>query len=163
MTARHAGMAAILALLLAGAAGWWWTRPERQIRAILDDVAAALTHEGGESGLETLAAAAAIQEHLAENVSVDIGESRRIEGRDAVVTAVARRRAQTTPMRLRFLDPRITFTDDVASVAVTAEVTTGEAGADVVNVHQVAATIRQSNDRWVVASVRASPLPEPPS
>jgi hypothetical protein len=164
MTARNAGMAAVLALLLAATAGWWWTRPERQIHAILDDIAAALTHEGGDSGLQALAAAAAIEKHLAEDVAVDVGGERGIQGRDAVVTAAARLRSQTTAMRVRFLDPRITFADDAAaSVTVTAEVTTGEAGADVVNVHQVTATIRQSNDRWVVASAHASPLPEPPS
>ena len=52
MSPRNARIGALLAFLaVVPAAYWWWTRPQRQIRAIFDDVAAAPTYDRGESGL----------------------------------------------------------------------------------------------------------------
>jgi hypothetical protein len=156
MTLRKAGIAAVLALLAAAAAYWWWMRPERQIQGILDDVAATFTHDGAESGLEALAAVAAVETHLASDVSIQAPDSTRIDGRQEAITAAARVRAATRMMRLRFFDPRITFAGDAsATVAVTIEVTRRtESGKDLVDVHDVTATIQKSDDRWVVSSAR---------
>ena len=164
MGPRNVRIGAILGLLAAGAtAYWWWTRPERQIRAILDDVAGALTYEAGTSGLETLAAVATLEPHLADDVSVQAGGAPTIEGRDAVITAGARLRARTPAMRVRFFDTRITFADDrTATLVTTAEAaTTTAAGEQRVEVHQVLATVTRSADRWVVSNARASSTSEP--
>jgi hypothetical protein len=164
MGPRTVGIGAILALLAAGAtAYWWWARPERQIGAILDDVAGALTYEAGTSGLEPLAAVATLERHLADEVSVQAGGAPTIEGRDAVISAGARLRARTPAMRVRFLDTRITFADDrTATPVATAEAAmTTVAGAQRLEVHQVLATVTRSADRWVVSNARASSISEP--
>jgi hypothetical protein len=157
MTRATARIGAILALLAAGAAAWWWMRPERQIDTILHDVASAFTHERPDSGIETLAAVAAIEKHLAADVSIQARDSR-IDGRAEVITAAARVRTARPAMRVQFYDRRIAFASDTeASVTVTAEVTTGTAsGEDVVDVHQVRATVRKIDGRWVVSTARAS-------
>jgi hypothetical protein len=164
MGPRTVRIGAILALLATGAtAYWWWRRPERQIRAILDDVAEALTYEAGTGGLETLAAVAALEPHLADDVSVQAGGAAAIEGRDAVVTAGARLRARTPAMRVRFFDTRITFADDrTATLVATAEAALKTtAGEQRVEVHQVLATVTRQADRWVVSIARASSASEP--
>ena len=164
MSPRNARIGALLAFLaVVAAACWWWTRPERQIRAILDDVAAALTDDRGESSLQALAAVAALEKHLAPLISVQTGDAPSIEGRDAVITAGARWRARTPAMRVRFLDPRITFSDDrTATLVASAEalVWTGT-GEQRVDRRRVTATITRAADRWVVSIARASPVSEP--
>ena len=164
MSPRNGRIGAILALLAAGAlAWWWWTRPERQIHAILDATATALSSEAGESGLETLAAVAALEPHLADDISVQAGDTPAIDGREAVITAGARLRARQPAMRVRFLDPRITFADaDTATVAATAEAAvTTAGGAQRVDLYQVIGTVTRRAGRWVVSIARASPIPEP--
>jgi hypothetical protein len=157
MTPRIRGIAAVLALVAAAGAGiWWWNSPSRQIQAILDDVATALTRQDDESGLATLSAVAVLEKHLAPDVSIYVDDSIAIEGRDAVITAAARARTRPMAMRVRFFDARVTFTSDqAANVAVTAEVTvrTGSGPEEVV-VHQVAAAIQRPHDRWLVSSAR---------
>jgi len=159
MNPRKAGIAAVLALLAVGAACWWWIRPERQIQAILDDVAAAFTHQGAEGGLDALAAAAALQRHLASDISIEGLDSTRIEGRQEVITAAARVRARSPMMRVRFFDPRIAFASETsATVTVTTEVTARtESGEDLVDVHHVTATFHKPADRWVVSTARIAP------
>lgn len=159
MSRRNLRIAAVLALLIALAAGYrWWSSPERQIRAILADVAAAFTHDGRDSGLEALAAAARLQPHLAEDVTLQAGTATAISGRDAAVTAAARIRSASGGMRVRFFDPRIAVTDEArASLSVTSEVTTrSDSGEDVVDVLQVTATLERTADRWVVTSARTA-------
>lgn len=156
MTHRSARIL-IIVVVAAAAAGawWWWSRPTRQIQAILGAVATALTSEPGESSLETLAAAAALERHLAEDVVVEGGDGESIVGRDAVITAAARARAQR-PRRLRFFDPRITLVGDgEATVVVTAEaIAQSAAGDGEVEVYQVMAILRRSDRRWLVSTAR---------
>jgi SnoaL-like domain len=158
MTRRNAGIAAVLALFLAAAVGYrWWTSPERQIRAILDDVAAAFTFEAPESGLDALAGAAALQRHLAPEATVEMpGAS--ISGRDQVVTAAARTRAAHQEMRLRFFDAVVRLDGEAsADVEATAEVTTAAGGGErLVSVYRVEARVAAREGRWQVVDVRAS-------
>lgn len=156
MTRRHAGIAAVVALLVAGGAFHrWWTGPERQIRAILDAVAAAMTHAEPDTGLQSLSAAAALQPHLALDVVVETPDTR-IGGRHEVVAVAARVRAASPALRLRFFDPRVRLTGETsATLSATAEViTTNESGEDLVDVHQVVATVDKAGDRWVVSHAR---------
>jgi hypothetical protein len=140
----------------------WWTSPERQILAILDASAAAFTHQEPESGLNALAAVAAIQHHLAPDISIE-GDAVRISGRPDAITAAARVRAASPMMRVRFFDPRISMADDrSATVSATAEVTTRDASDnEVVEVRQLTAVVARPDDRWVVSSVRAASDREP--
>ena len=159
MTRRHLQIGAALALLVAAGLGVrWCTSPERQIRAILDSVASAFTHDGTSSGLDALTAVAALQRHLALAVTIETAGGARIDGRQDVITAAARLRAASTPMRVRFFDPRIGLRgDDAATVVVTAEVTTRTAsGQDAAEVHQVTAAVQKSEGRWVVSSAAAN-------
>ena len=141
----------------------WWASPERQIRAILDDVAAAFTHEAPESGLTALGAVAALEDHLALDISIEVNGSPRISGRRDAITAAARLRAASPMMRVRFFDPRIAFAGDrSATVSATAEVTTRDAsGEETVEVRQVTAGVAKPDDRWVVSSVRSASDREP--
>lgn len=160
-----ARIAAVLALLAVGAAAYrWWTSPTRQIHAILSGVAAALSHDEPDAGLQSLSAAAALQQHLAVDVSLETPQSR-IAGRQEVIAAAARLRAARPTMRVRFFDPEIAFAGETsATVRVTAEVTTGnDSGEDVVDVHQVLATVEETNDRWVVSRACTVPDGEPAS
>lgn len=155
MPPRKAAIPAFL-VLLAGAAYWWWMRPERQIQAILDDVAVAFTHDAKDSGLQSLAAVAALRPHLADDVSFEGPGSARIEGREEVITAAARVRAGSQRRRVRFFDPEVTLTGDAsATVTVTSEVATGtESGQDSLDVHRVTATLHRIANRWVVSNAR---------
>ena len=153
----HRARILMIVVVAAAAAGawWWWSQPTRQIRAILGDVATALTSEPGESSLETLGAAAALERHLAEDVVVERRDGESIAGRDAVITAAARARAQR-PRRLRFFDPRITLVGDgEATVVITAEaITQSAAGNGEVEVYEVMATLRRADGRWLVSTAR---------
>jgi hypothetical protein len=88
----------------------------------------------------------------------------RFAGRQEIVALAARVRAATPMMRVRFFDPRITVVDASATLAVTAEVTTRHDSAqDVVDVHQVTASLAEIDDKWVVSSARLVPGREPAS
>jgi hypothetical protein len=165
MSRRTLRIVAVLALAAAVAAAYrWWVSPERQIRAILDDVAAAFTHESRGSGLDALANVAALQRHLADNITVAAADGTRIAGRQEVITAAARIRAAAPARRVRFFDPRISIDGGRATLAVTAEVTTrADSGEDLVDVHQVRATLARPQGRWLVSEARTVPRAEPSS
>jgi hypothetical protein len=159
MTLRKAGIAAGLALLAAAAASWWWMRPERQIQAILDDVAAAFTHEVKDSGLEALAAVAALRPHLAPTVTIERPGAAPIEGREGAITAGARVRAASARLRVRFFDPEMMFSgDSSATMIVTSQVATGtESGQDLIDIYRVTATLQRIANRWVVSNAHIAP------
>ena len=166
MHRRNLRIAAVLALVVAAVAGYrWWVSPERQIRAILADVEAAFTHDAPGSGLDALTDVAALQKHLAEDVSIDANDGMRIAGRQDVITAAARVRAASPARRLRFFDARIAFDNaTAATVVATAEVTTrSDSGEDLVDVHRVTATVVKPERRWVVTNARVVPVGAPES
>jgi hypothetical protein len=101
------------------------------------------TYDEAGSGLDALTAVAALQKHLAADVVIERGKS----------------------LRVRFFDARIARADDASvTVSVTAEVMTrGDSGEDVVDVHQVVATLTTPLDRWVVTTARTVPDREPDS
>ena len=68
---RVAIVIAALAALLGGY--WWWSNPARHVHRLLSDVASALSHDGAEADLRSIAAVASLQAHLTPDVSVDIG------------------------------------------------------------------------------------------
>jgi hypothetical protein len=164
MGRRSAQIVAVLAVIAVGAWGWaWWSSPERRIRAMLDDVAAAFTHDEPATGLDALTAAAALQRHLAVDVRIVPPGGAPIDGRDAAVSAAARLRAASPARRVRFFDPEIQLDGDAsARLAVTAEVTTRtSSGQDLVEAHQVAAALIERDGRWQVSSASTARGGEP--
>ena len=164
MPRRIPQIAAVLAVIVVAAASWtWWRSPERQIRAILDDVAEAFTHDEPASGIEALTAAASLQRHLASDVRIQPPRGEVITGRDAAVSAGARLRASSPARRVRFFDPDIRLDGDAsASLAVTAEVTVPtSSGQDLVEVHQLTATLINQDGTWRVSAVAAERSGEP--
>jgi ketosteroid isomerase-like protein len=132
----------------------WWTSPERQIHRLLGDVASALSHEQAEADLRAIAAVAALQRHLAPDVTLEAGAlGPPLRGRQDVTAMAARVRASRPMMRVQFFDAVIERTgDSAADVRVTAQVTTrDEAGEEVADAHEVSMTLLQSDGRWLVA------------
>ena len=162
MTRRNVSIAAVL-VVVAAAAFWWWTDPQRQIRAILDDVAAAFTRDGKESGLESLAAVAALRAHLAPDVVIELPDSARVEGQEEAITAAARVRAGSERLRVRFFNPEMTFSAETsATVTANLEVAAGaESGEDSIDVQRVTATLHRIANRWVVSTARIAPQGTP--
>jgi hypothetical protein len=162
MTRRHASLATVV-VLLAGAiwAYRWWVSPERQILAMLREMAAAVSHDGPDTGLEALAAVAAIQQHLAIEAVIETPRSR-IAGRQEIVALAARLRATTPMMRVRFFDPQLAVSGPQATLSATAEVTTlNGSGEEVVEVHDVDAVVAERDGKWLVTSARLVPAGEP--
>ena len=83
--------------------------------------------------------------------------------RDAAVSAGARLRASIPARRVRFFDPDIRLDGDAsASLAVTAEVTVpASSGQDLVEVHQLTATLINQDGTWRVSAVAAERSGEP--
>jgi hypothetical protein len=153
----------VIAVAAAFAAYQWWTSPERQIRRILDAVAAAFTHDAAGTPIEAVAAVASLQQHLAPDVSVRSREAAVIEGRPEVLSLAARVRAVSPMMRVRFFDPDIVLEGQAAGrLTATAEVITlNEAGREVADAHQIDARVILLDGRWVVSEARLDPEPEP--
>jgi hypothetical protein len=166
MLGRMPARVAVVLLVFAGAwtAYQWWTSPERQIRRILDAVVSALNHDQPESGLVGLGAVAALQQHLAADVSVDTGSpTGPVTGRQDVISLAARLRAGTPMLRIQFFDADISLhSDTAATLRATMQVTTrSESGDDIADVYQVSATLQKSAGQWVVTTARTSRDREP--
>lgn len=148
----------ILALALSAGVWAWWSSPERRIRRILTAVAAAVNHDGPDTGLEAVAAVAALQQHLALEVSIDPGTGAApIAGRQEVIAFAARLRAGSPMLRVQFFDDEIAWRDEAtATLRSTAQVTSrsGE-GEEIVDVHDVEATVERREGNWVVTHARA--------
>ena len=146
----------VLALVAAVMTYRWWNSPERQIGRILKVVTTAFNHDAPDAGLEALAAVAALQQHLAPDVSIASGAgSGAIAGREEVMAVAARVRAGTPMMLVQFFDADISLQgDSSAAVRATAQVTTrSQSGEDVVDVHQVSAVVEKRSNQWVVTMV----------
>ena len=149
---------AALAALVGGS--WWWSNPARLVHRLLSDVASALSHDGPETDLRSIAAVASLQAHLTPEVSVDIGRSSTpLRGRQDVIAMAARLRASSPMMRVQFFDPDIQFSDDSSGTTrVTVQVTTRDAGGEeVAAAHVVSFALVRADGRWQIASARILP------
>ena len=152
--------AIVIAALVAVVAGYrWWNSPERQINALLSDVATALSHERAETDLRALTAVASLQKHLTADVSIDMaGGSTPIRGRQEVIATATRVRVSSSMMRVQFFDPEIAITGDTSGTRVTVQVTTGDAsGQEVAAAYTVAMNLVLADGRWQIASARVLP------
>src|SRR5512139_1061275 len=91
-------VALVAVALVAVVAGYrWWNSPERQINALLSDVATALSHESAETDLRALTAVASLHTHLTPDVSIQMAEgSTPIRGRQEVIATAGRVRASSS-------------------------------------------------------------------
>ena len=154
-------VALVAVALVAVVAGYrWWTSPERQINALLSDVATALSHESAETDLRALTAMASLQTHLTPDVSIDMaGGSTPIRGRQEVIATATRVRVSSSMMRVQFFDPEIVITGDTSSTTrVTVQVTTRDASSqDVAAAYTAAMDLVVADGRWQIASARVLP------
>ena len=154
-------VALVAVALVAVVAGYrWWSSPERQINALLSDVATALSHESAETDLRALTAMASLQTHLTPDVSIDMaGGSTPIRGRQEVIATATRVRVSSSMMRVQFFDPEIVITGDTSSTTrVTVQLTTRNASSqDVAAAYTVAMDLVVADGRWQIASARVLP------
>jgi hypothetical protein len=154
-------VAIVVVALVAVVAGYrWWNSPERQINALLSDVAAALSHESAETDLRALTAVASLQKHLTLDVTIDMaGGATPIQGRQEVIATATRVRASRAMMRMQFFDPEIAMTGDTSGTTrVTVQVTTRDASSqDVAVAYTVAMNLVLADGRWQIASARVLP------
>ena len=154
-------VALVVVALVAVVAGYrWWSSPERQIKALLSDVATALSHESAETDLRALTAMASLQTHLTPDVSIDMaGGSTPIRGRQEVIATATRVRVSSSMMRVQFFDPEIVITGDTSSTTrVTVQVTTRDSSSqDVAAAYAVAMDLVVADGRWQIASARVLP------
>jgi SnoaL-like domain len=138
----------------------WWTSPERQIQRILADVASAMSHESPETDLRALTALAAVQNHLALDVSIDAGPVLGpVSGRQEVLALAARLRASTPMMQVQVFDPEIALADGTAATTrVTLQVTARDAaGEEVASAHVLLIALARVEGHWVVTRARLLP------
>ena len=153
-------VAILVAALVVVVAGYrWWNSPERQVNRLLSDVATALSHESADTDLRALTAVASLQAHLAPDVSIDMGGSPPIRGRQDVIATAARVRASSPMMRVQFFDPDITISGDASGTTrVTVQVTTRDAGGqEVAAAYTVSMNLVLAEGHWQIASARVLP------
>jgi hypothetical protein len=153
-------VAILVVAFVAVVAGYrWWNSPERQINALLSDVATALSHESAETDLRALTAVASLQTHLTTDVSIDVaGGSTPIRGRQEVIAMATRVRASSSMMRVQFFDPEIAISRDTGTTRVTVQVTTRDASSqEVAAAYTVAMNLVLTDGRWQIASARVLP------
>jgi hypothetical protein len=158
---------AIALLLAAAIAGGyrWWNGPERQIRRVLIDVARAVSHEAPQQGLAGVAALAALQDQLAEDVVIEPGQPfGPIEGRDAAMMAAAKIRSGTPAINLEFIDTKVSVAADGVNATVDTTLKAGlqdRAGQSSLDARELLVVLLNRNGRWVIRSVRAVNVLEP--
>jgi len=154
-------VALVVVVLVAVVAGYrWWSSPERQINALLSDVATALSHESAETDLRALRAMASLQPHLTPDVSIDMaGGATSIRGRQEVIATATRVRVSSSMMRVQFFDPAIAITGDASGTTrVTVQVTTRDASSqEVAAAYTVSIDLVVADGRWQIASARVLP------
>jgi SnoaL-like domain len=154
-------VAIVIAALVGIVVGYrWWTNPERQIHRLLSEVASALSHDGAESDLRAVAAVASLQNHLAPDVSIDVGgRAAPLRGRPDVMSMAARLRASNQMIRVQFFDPDIQLSNDSSGTTkVTVQVTTRDArGDEVADAHVVSIALVKAEGRWQIAGAHVLP------
>lgn len=162
---RLVRLTALAIVLMAAVGGWrWWSGPERQIRRLLDDVAACLGSDDGQRGLEGMAAAATLGQYLSADVTIEPGQPfPAIEGRDAAVATCAALHRAAPGMRVSFTDVRIGLAPGGGSATVDATVTAtapDKTGTPQVDAREVLLTVIEADGRWIVSRASAVPVIE---
>ena len=151
--------AVVIAVALAAAlAGYlYWASDERQIRRLLDGVAAAVTQEEGAGGVVGLAEVAGLTRYLAPDVTFEPGAPfRAIDGAQDIVSTVGRLRAVMATVELTFSDIQVAVNGDTASVRTTARLTLRDrGGAQSIETRDAQIALEERDTGWVITTARA--------
>jgi ketosteroid isomerase-like protein len=150
--------AIIVVVLGAALAGYlYWASDERQIRRLLDGVAAAVTQEEGAGGVAGLAEVAGLTRYLAPDVTFEPGAPfRPIAGVQEIVSTVGRLRAVMATVELTFSDIEVAVDGGTASVRTTARLTLRDRdGAQSVETRNAQITLEERDAGWVITTARA--------
>ena len=150
--------ALIVVALGAVLAGYlYWASDERQIRRLLDGVAAAVTQEEGAGGVVGLAEVAGLTRYLAPDVTFEPGAPfRAIAGTQDIVSTVGRLRAVMATVELTFSDIQVAVNGDTASVRTTARLTLRDrGGAQSIETRDAQIALEERDTGWVITTARA--------
>jgi len=150
--------ALIVVALGAVLAGYlYWASDERQIRRLLDGVAAAVTQEEGAGGVVGLAEVAGLTRYLAPDVTFEPGAPfRAIDGAQDIVSTVGRLRAVMATVELTFSDIQVAVNGDTASVRTTARLTLRDrGGAQSIETRDAQIALEERDTGWVITTARA--------
>jgi ketosteroid isomerase-like protein len=150
--------ALIVVVLGAALAGYlYWASDERQIRRLLDGVAAAVTQEEGAGGVAGLAEVAGLTRYLAPDVTFEPGAPfRAITGAQDIVSTVGRLRAVMATVELTFSDIEVAVDGGTASVRTTARLTLRDRdGAQSVETRNAQIALEERDAGWVITTARA--------
>jgi len=135
----------------------YWASDERQIRRLLDGVAAAVTQEEGAGGVVGLAEVAGLTRYLAPDVTFEPGAPfRAIDGAQDIVSTVGRLRAVMATVELTFSDIQVAVNGDTASVRTTARLTLRDrGGAQSIETRDAQIALEERDTGWVITTARA--------
>ena len=147
----------VLALGAVIGAYLYWASDERQIRRLLDGVAAAVTQEEGAGGVAGLAEVAGLTRYLAPDVTFEPGAPfRAITGAQDIVSTVGRLRAVMATVELTFSDIEVAVDGGTASVRTTARLTLRDRdGAQSVETRNAQIALEERDAGWVITTARA--------
>jgi len=147
----------VLALGAVIGAYLYWASDERQIRRLLDGVAAAVTQEEGTGGVAGLAEVAGLTRYLAPDVTFEPGPPfRAIVGAQEIVSTVGRVRAVMTTVELSFSDTEVAVDGGRASVRTTARLTLRDRdGAESAETREAQIALEERETGWVITTARA--------
>lgn len=150
---------AVIAVALAAAvAGYlYWSSDVRQIRRLLDGVAAAVSQHEGEGGITGLAEVAGLTRYLAPDVTFEPGAPfAPITGAQEIVSTVGRLRAVMVTVDLTFTDVRIAVDGSTASVRATARLGLRDRNGDEsVETRDAQLALANRDAGWVITTARA--------
>ena len=152
---RTALIVVVLGAVLAGYL--YWASDERQIRRLLDGVAAAVTQEEGAGGVAGLAEVAGLTRYLAPDVTFEPGAPfRAFAGAQDIVSTVGRLRAVMATVELTFSDIQVAVDGSTASVRTTARLTLRDrGGAQSVETRDAQIALEERDTGWVITTARA--------
>lgn len=128
----------------------FWPNEERVIRGRLDDVAAILSMQAGESELARMTRLSHLRDYLAPAVQVRYG-TQETESRDTVLAAVAQWGRSPEGLKVEFVDVQVTLdpdSRDAANAYFTAKIT----GPDSVDAREAEVRLARLDGKWVVTS-----------
>lgn len=147
-----------LALAVALAGYLYWSSDERQIRRLLDGVAAAVSQHEGEGGITGLAEVAGLTRYLAPDVAFEPGAPfAPIQGAQDIASTVGRLRAVMATVDLTFTDVHIAIDGSTASVRATARLALRDRNGDeTVETRDAQIALGKRDSGWAVTTARAT-------
>jgi hypothetical protein len=165
MAMKRRALLTVVVLAAASAGYCYWSSDERQIRRLLDNVAAAVSQDERQSGVGSLAEITSLTNYLAADVAIDATPpaTATIAGASEVVSTVGRLRTLFPVMQLSIVDVEVGVALDGAATAHAAATLTmrNREGEEAVETRTVVISLVKREGRWVIGAVKAVRGPEP--